>query len=163
MPTKSSQLQIRVTPRQKAQLKRRAAAAGIDVSTLVLRTVLPPDADRFADLVRTLAGDSSERFVLAELNDLLTSTPAGLFGETVEQVDLTGLSAYRRNYVTAMVELAAHAKGATPPAWVRDIEPLDEPYFVGGLKSLRPHLLRNAPIAFKRRNIFVDASVGDRV
>jgi hypothetical protein len=41
--------------------------------------------------------------------------------------------------------------------------PLAEPYFATSLKSLREHLLVAAPIPFKRRNIFVDASVGARV
>jgi hypothetical protein len=27
----------------------------------------------------------------------------------------------------------------------------------------RPHLLKEAPVAFKRRNLFVDSTVGNRV
>jgi hypothetical protein len=46
---------------------------------------------------------------------------------------------------------------------VRDVVPLTEPYFPTPLKSLREHLLIAAPIPFKRRNIFVDASIGQRV
>jgi hypothetical protein len=62
-----------------------------------------------------------------------------------------------------MVEQAAHQQDVVPPAWVRDVEPLDEPHFAVPLSSLRLHLLRAAPVPFKRRNIFVDSAVGDRV
>jgi hypothetical protein len=62
-----------------------------------------------------------------------------------------------------MVEQAADQKHVAPPAWVRDVAPLDAPHFATRLKSLRQHLLRSAPVPFKRRNIFVDAGVGARV
>jgi hypothetical protein len=73
------------------------------------------------------------------------------------------LSPYWQNYVAAMVELAAHQKGVSPPRWLSGIEPLTERHFVAPLASLRLHLLRAAPVLFRRRNIFVDSSVGDRV
>jgi hypothetical protein len=119
---------------------------------------------RFAALLRALAEDGEPRFVLAELNDLLS----GLTGEelpgVLEHADLAGLSPYLRNYVAAMVELAAHQRDVPPPAWVRDIEPLERvPHFATSLAGLRLHLLRAAPVPFKRRNIFIDSSIGDRV
>jgi hypothetical protein len=46
---------------------------------------------------------------------------------------------------------------------VREVAPLEEPHFGAPLQSLRLHLLAASPVAFKRRNIFVDAAVGDRV
>ena len=67
------------------------------------------------------------------------------------------------NYTAALVEQAADLNRVAPPSWVRKIPLLDGPYFAGGLKSLRPHLLQRAPVPFKRRNIFVDSSLGDRV
>ena len=85
------------------------------------------------------------------------------FAETVAVADLNGLSAYLRNYVAAMVEQAADLKRVGSPAWVRDVTPLDAPRFVTPLRSLRMHLLKSAPVPFKRRNIFVDSSVGARV
>jgi hypothetical protein len=163
MPAKSQQLQIRVTPQQKAALKRLARAAGCDVSAYVLSRLVPAGRDRFTDLLRALDGATDPRFALAELNDLLVATPAGLFSEAVASADLGDLSPYLRNYLAAMVEQAAEAKQVAPPSWVRDVTPLEEPAFVTSLKSLRLHLLRSAPVPFKRRNIFVDASIGARV
>ncbi len=78
-------------------------------------------------------------------------------------VDLRGLSPYLRNYVAAMVELAAHQRGVAPPVWVRQVPPLEEPHFATSLPGLRLTLLRASPVPFKRRNIFIDSSLGDRV
>ncbi len=119
---------------------------------------------RFAQLLQLLREDDQRGFVLAELNDLLASLTSGELSNAVEHADLTGLTPYLRNYVAAMVELAAHQRDVPPPAWVRDVEPLEmEPRFATPLASLRLHLLRTAPVPFKRRNIFIDSSLGDRV
>ena len=45
MTRKSEQIQIRVTPHQKAALKRRAKHAGQDVSSYVLSRTLPPPVE----------------------------------------------------------------------------------------------------------------------
>lgn len=163
MQTKTQQLQIRVTPHQKAALRRLAAAAGQDVSSYALSRLVPVERDRVGELLRALGADADRRYALAELHDFLHRLTSTAFGEAVARADLTGLSSYLANYVAAMVELAADQKGVAPPAWVRDVAPLESPAFATPLVSLRMHLLRSAPLPFKRRNIFVDASVGARV
>jgi len=67
------------------------------------------------------------------------------------------------NYVTAMVELAAHRVGVLPPLWTSGVKPLDAPVFIDPSLDLRPHLLISSPPPFRRRNIFIDSSLGDRV
>ena len=62
-----------------------------------------------------------------------------------------------------MFDQAATTKGVLTPSWTRDVVPLDEPYFATPLESVRPYLLRVAPVPFKRRNLFVDAAIGARV
>jgi hypothetical protein len=163
MAAKTQQLQIRLTPHQKGALKRRAAAAGRDVSSYVLSRLLPPEADRFAGILRALASEAEHRFALAELNDFLHACAPAVFDEAVARAELGGLSPFLQNYVAAMVEQAAAAKDAAPPGWTRDVDPLAEPWFATPLASLRMYLLRSAPVPFKRRNIFVDAGVGARV
>lgn len=160
---KSHQLQIRVTGSQKAELKRLAQGAGLDMSTYVLTRVLPASRSKLAEVVGQLSEDEARRFALAELNDLLAGLAAGAFADAVGDVDLRGLSPFLQNYVAAMVEQAAHLKAVRPPAWTRDVEPLELPYFAVPFERLRPHLLRSSPVAFKRRNLFVDATIGDRV
>lgn len=160
---KSHQLQIRVTASQKAELKRHAQRAGLDMSTYVLTRALPATGSEFAELIGVLAGGDGHRFALAELNDLLAGLASAAFADAVSGVDLHRLSPFLQNYVTAMVEHAAHLKAVPPPAWARDIEPLELPYFAVPFGRLRPHLLRSSPVAFKRRNLFVDATIGDHV
>ncbi|HET6656161.1 MAG TPA: hypothetical protein VFH57_07905 [Gammaproteobacteria bacterium] len=163
MVSKSQQLQIRVTPREKAALKRLAAAARQDVSSYVLARALPPSRLRFEELLAQLRTRADHRYLLAELNDFLSALAPGEFCAALSHADLARLSPFLSNYVAAMVEQAAHLKGVAPPAWTAKVAPLATPQFAAPLKNLRPHLLRAAPVAFKRRNLFVDATVGARV
>lgn len=163
MPGKTEQLQIRVSPQQKATLKRLARAAGSDVSRYVLARLLPAGEDRVSELLRAMELESHRRYALAELNDFLHACPPITFADAVANADVSSLIMYLQNYVAAMVELAAESKQVAPPSWVRDVAPLDSPVFVTPLKSIRMHLLRSSPVPFKRRNIFIDASIGARV
>jgi uncharacterized protein (DUF1778 family) len=158
---KTAQLQIRLTTAQKALLKRRARAAGQDVSHYVLSRVAPDSAIRFERAA--LADPATQRFALAHLSDLLAELPAGELAEAAEPGLPPGLSPLLKNLVTAMIEHAAAQKQTSPPPWARDIAPLESPWFATDLRKLRAHLLRVSPTAFRRRNLFVDATVGDRV
>ena len=163
MATRSQQLQIRVTPHEKSTLKRLSRAAGQDISSYVLSRALP-DARRQLDAILTRLGEQSDyRYGLAELNDLLSSIEAAELADVAGNVDVAELSPFLKNYVAAMVEQASHLKGIPTPEWTEAIEPLAEPWFAGSLESLRPHLLRSSPVPFKRRNLFIDASLGARV
>lgn len=163
MSVKTEQLQIRITPRQKAALKRLASAAGQSVSAYVLSRALPAERERLAEILDALRAGADRRYALAELNDLLASLPAAGFPEALASADLAGLSPHVQHYIAAMVEQAAHQKNVPPPKWARDVSPLEEPHFATELTSLRLHLLREAPVPFRRRNIYVDAGVGARV
>ena len=163
MGGKSEQLQIRVTTREKALLRRAAAAAGQDVSSYVLARALPLPQVRFGELLASLREGEDHRYVLADVNDLLSGLAPAEFRAAVERADLTGLSPFLKNYIAAMVEQASSIKGVQAPGWTRQVEPLEEPWFATSMMGLRLHLLRVAPVPFKRRNIFVDASVGSRV
>jgi hypothetical protein len=163
MSTKTGQLQIRVTPRQKATLRRLAAAAGQDLSSYVLTRVLPPARLRFHGILRALADAGERRFALAELNDLLSALAPVELGDAVAQGDVARLSPFLQNYVAAMVEQAASVAGVEPPGWVAAVPPLERPYFAAPFAGLRWHLLTASPVAFKRRNLFVDATLGAQV
>jgi hypothetical protein len=73
------------------------------------------------------------------------------------------LEPYLANYLAAMVETAAHRADIVPPIWTANVAALTEPVFGTALPGLRLHLLLNTPPAFRRRNILVDSTVGDRV
>jgi hypothetical protein len=163
MSTKSSQLQIRVSPQEKARLKVLATRSGLGVSEYVLGKVLPAGSSRFREILRALGNETDSRFGLADLNDFLSDLGAGEFTASVESADVATLGPFEANYVCALVEQAAHLYDRPPPEWTRAVEPLCEPYFAAPLLSLRPHLLRASPVPFKRRQLFVDSSLGDRV
>jgi uncharacterized protein (DUF1778 family) len=160
---KTAQLQVRVSPSEKEALRRRARAAGLGISEFVLSRLLPPAGERFAGILAALRAPGERRFALAELNDLLADLAPQEFGEALADAPPSALGSATLNRVAAMVEQAAAAKGVPPPAWAASIPPLEEPDFASDLRSLRAHLLRSSPAAFRRRNLFVDAGVGDRV
>jgi hypothetical protein len=163
MPAKTTQLQIRIAPRDKTRLRRLAAAAGLDLSSYLLARVLPDDAGRFSALTAGLRTAETPAFAFAELHDLLSRCAAVDFRALVETPPPAGLDAWRANYVAAMVETAAQRVGGTLPDWVGAIEPLSVPWFATSLRSLRPYLLRVSPPAFKRRNLYIDTTLGGRV
>ena len=160
---KSEFLQIRISAQQKRALRVAAAAAGQDISSYVLARALPAARARFAALVRQLPREAEQRFVLAELNDLLTGLTSAQLADAVAEGLPPDVSPFLASYVAAMVEMAAHRAGIPAPPWTRRIPPLETPYFAVGLRSLRAHLLRASPVPFRRRNLFIDASLGARV
>ena len=163
MAAKSDQLQIRVTASQKAQLRRNAKRAGLDVSSYVLSRALPQGAARVQEALDALREERDRRFAFAALADVLASFGRGDLADAVAALDVTRLSAFAANYATALVERACASHGIPAPAWTRDVMPLDEPWFATPMQSLRMHLLRMSPVVFKRRNLFVDQGLGGRV
>ena len=159
---KSVQLQIRVSPAEKAAIRRAARRAGMDMSGYVLARVLPAPVGRFQDLAAACADSQGASFALAELNSWLASLGGGELQEAVASPP-PALTPYLANYVAAMVEVACAQRGIPPPAWTGAIAPLAEPVFGSALASLRLHLLTHSPPPFRRRNIFIDSSVGSRV
>ena len=163
MPGKTGQLQIRVTTGQKAAIRRLARSAGRSVSAYVLSRVLPEEGEKFQEILRDLAREEKPRFVLAELHDFLAALGPAQYTDALREADVQALSPLLANIVAAMVEQAARRIGVDPPGWTSNVAPLEKPHFAVPFASLRPHLLRSSPVAFKRRNLFVDASIGDRV
>ena len=159
---KSAQLQIRVSPAEKAAIRRAAQRAGMEMSAYVLARVLPAPAQRFQELTEACGNPDGARFALAELSAWLANLGAAELQEAVASPP-PALTPYLANYVAAMVEYACARAGVAPPAWTRTVAPLTEPAFGSTLMSLRLYLLTHSPAPFRRRNIFIDASVGSRV
>jgi uncharacterized protein (DUF1778 family) len=161
MDVRSSQLQIRVTPAEKAALRRLATAAGESVSTYVLSRVLPSEERVLTRLYAELQETRSDhRPTLAELARVLEGMSPTDIEERVPEPELGALGPVLLNSIAALVEGAAHRKGVDPPTWVADVPPLPRPHFGWALRSLRPHQLRVAPVPFKRRNMFFDPATG---
>jgi uncharacterized protein (DUF1778 family) len=160
---KTTQLQIRVSPAQKAAIQRAARRVGMDMSAYVLGRLLPVAALRFHEVTAACAEETGARFALAELNSLLSGLDAGELQDAVASPPQADLPAIQANYVAAMVEYACAQRGIAPPLWVGAIAPLASPVFGSELRSLRLYLLTHSPPPFRRRNIFIDASIGAQV
>jgi hypothetical protein len=161
MGVRTSQLQIRVTPDEKATLKRLADAAGESVSSYVLARVLPSAEMELIGLYRRLTETGVDhRVTLSELGAVLERIPGYDFADHVPPPSPDAISSLLLNCVAAMTEAAAHRKGVDPPSWTVQTPTLSQPHFGWALPSLRPHQIRVAPVPFKRRNIFFDPARG---
>jgi len=160
---RTEQLQIRVTRAQKAAIARAARHAGVGMSAYVLGCVLVDPPARWRELLGEVARGGEARTALAAVNAWLAGLAASDLPASVAEPPPDRLSAFHRNYLAAMVEHVSAARGARPPSWCRDIAPLERPAFGSELLSLRLHLLAHSPPAFRRRNIFIDSTVGAQV
>jgi hypothetical protein len=160
---KTGQLQIRVTPAEKAAIERAAQRAGLGMSAYVLGKLLPGRDTQWRGLLQDLLRSDDRRLPLAALSHWLANLTAGELADALEVPPAAGLPEQLANTVAAMVEHVCAAAGEPPPAWTREIPPLAQPAFGSELKSLRLHLLTNSPAAFRRRNLFVDTVVGGQV
>jgi hypothetical protein len=159
---KTSHLQLRLSGEEKAAIRRAARRAGLDMSAYVLRRVLSVPVEEFSARMKACSGPAPA-YALAELNSLLAGFTAGELAAAVAAAPSLTLPPFLANYLAAMVEVACAQHGVALPAWVRAIVPLAEPVFGSELLSLRLHLLTHSPAPFRRRNIFIDATVGARV
>lgn len=133
------------------------------MSAYVLGRVLPPTALEFQRLVGELREAERPSYALAAISDLLVKLSPAELVSAVDAAELRDMPALSQNQLAAMVEHASHAADVRPPSWCGDVEPLASAWFAAPLTKLRAHLLRASPVAFRRRNLFVDSTVGDRV
>ena len=162
--SKTSQLQIRIDINEKARIRQRAQSAGMDVSKWVLRQLLPPGEEHFQTLCKELAEKPALRaYILAEFHDFFKRLGPQEFSRATQYSPTAQLAPFEANYVAAMLEYTAAAKDVPVPGWVKDVVPLEMPWFASSLQSLRLYLLANSPPAFRRRNLFIDSSIGSRI
>ncbi len=160
---KAEQLQIRVSASQKRAIREQARRAGMSMSDWVLSQVVPSVQEQFQELLAALASSDAPSYEFAELLQLLGSLGAHEFELAVSEPPRVQLEPYWNSYVAATIEHTAWVKHAKAPAWTQDVPALDEPAFGSSLQSVRWYLLTHSPPAFSQRNIFIDATVGDRV
>ena len=109
---------------------------------------------------RILAGDEEERIAIDEFRD-----PFYLhYGETEQlqtMIDAPPPVSRRQPldaYVGSIGEHLARRWGLTIPSWVEEeCRFLDTPIFADDLQLMKPVLLPDSPIAFRRRLIFTEA------
>jgi hypothetical protein len=126
-------------------------------------TPLPQSHDRFQELVAALAKSDDRSYAFAELADYLRVLPVREFQRAVAFVPKAKLDSATLNHLAGMIELASERRDVEPPGWTREVPIPAMPTFGSSLASVRLYLLTRAPVAFRRRNIFVDASIDERV
>jgi hypothetical protein len=79
---------------------------------------------------------------------------------TTEPAEITSV---KDAYLAALAEHLAREAGYDVPAWTeKPARFLEEPFFAGGLESLKAILLVESPPAFRRRLIFISADALSR-
>ncbi len=167
MGAKTSQLQIRVSPAQKALLREAAERAGVSISAYVLDSALPTRPDDVLSAVDRIADRRTRPEALADLMRSLSTLAEADLTEALGSIDPSGRVPLVKNCLAAVVEHVCRERGLAEPAWVSEVEPLERPHFAWELRSLRPYLMRASLPSFKRRRLYVpvpygDASVGGR-
>jgi hypothetical protein len=160
---KTAQLQIRVSAEEKHLIAQAAQRAGMDMSSYVLERILGVHESHMQELMHLVGNEMTRSYGYAELNDFLVSLTVTELRRAVANRPFNSLPPEVANYVTAMIEQACVRAGIGVPAWTQKIKPLSMPVFGSQLSGLRLHLLANSPPPFKRRNVFIDTSIGGRV
>jgi uncharacterized protein (DUF1778 family) len=162
--TRSSQLQVRVSPAQKEALKRLAELSGQTVSAYVLSKALPATTHALDSALHELrAGPGKQRAALTALRRAIADLPPLEFEERLQSVRVSDLPPLTQNRVAGLVEEVAHQRRVDPPPWVGAIAPLENPHFRWALSSLRPYQLRAGPVSLKRRNVFDPSAVAEDI
>jgi len=84
-----------------------------------------------------------DAFRRTKKRDLIESPPTESLGEK-EQALLASI----------VFELCRENR-ASLPDWVKNVKPLEEPWFVAGMESLKAMAIVESPIGFRKNNIFV--------
>jgi hypothetical protein len=103
---------------------------------------------------RTKSGEQAFDPALLEFLDSFYAYPERR--ETAIEEAPATIDALHDAYVSAVAEHLARSFGLTIPDWTeRQGNELREPFFAGGLQSLKGVLLAESPAAFRRRLLFV--------
>lgn len=154
MRQKTSQLQVRVSPEQKRQLKKLARAARLSVSEYVLAAALPTESEALRQHVDALPDMTHRQGALLELRADLSGIPPAEFEAAGAGLDVRALPPLQQALAAAVFEHEAQVRRCAPPRWTRAVHVSEAPTFRPRLVSLHPYLLCASPAALKRRNVF---------
>ena len=162
---KSEYIQIRVSEHEKKTIKTAAYEAGLDMSAYILGHLDIDLTSQWESLLANLQGSKSEdlHYPWAAIIDFLTPLNANQFQHLFQSAHKWALSPENLNYLAATVERKALNLGISAPKWLLDIPPCANPYFADETPKLKLYLLLHGDPVFRRRNIFIDSSIGGRI
>ncbi len=160
---KSEHLQIRITAEAKKKLFQLAKVNNMTLSEWILSKLSIENSPyTIQSIYEELSKKHNQAFAYVQLHDLLMKVSPQLWDDFVS-IRPHNLECETMAYTASMIERAAQMRGLTQPPWIREVETCSPPYFATNLQTLRLYLLINSPVAFRKRNIFIDSSTGDRV
>lgn len=106
-----------------------------------------------------LAGEESWKLWLFEFVDAFRRAPSL---HLIECPPVRCAGERSKNLFAATVETLCSECGIDVPWWCSAVGPLTAPWFVSGLENLKASALVEAPIHFRKRNIFVLANFLER-
>lgn len=163
---KNSFIQIRVSTEEKELIRSRAKQAHLEMSEWILQSIIPNPQAKFLSLLARLkrVQDSKERnFVINEIAVFLHRLSSEELHRAVSNPLEVGLNNLMDNYIAAMIEQTCVAKKIIAPVWLSEKTGVAEPFFGVEFFAVRLYLLSVSPPSFRKRNIFIDASIGDLV
>jgi hypothetical protein len=166
LPSKDSHIQIRINKKQKAILQAAAARDAKELSSWILDRLTPKYVEKWYELCQGLRGKrniNAASHLFAEIHDLLASLNRDELSHLAGFAPQRPIASESYAYLSAMIEYAVSTKKAKMPEWINEAPPLRVPFFGSPLLSLRLHLLTHSPVAYRKRNIFIDAPIGGRV
>ena len=111
---------------------------------------------------RKLAGTHDFDASVREFIDSWQAMPFGSRPVAIRD-EPTAIDPLHDAYLGALAEHLALSGGLAVPSWTEHPSRfLHEPYFAGGLESLKAILLVESPLAFRRRLIFISANALSR-
>lgn len=130
-----------------------------------MKTIDPFAVPRPATLqevaTRTLAGEAFDPLLREFLDTFYSANPQTMAAAIRGAPARVG--AIHDAYLAAVAEHLALRFGLEVPRWTDDSGRfLAEPFFAGGLETLKAVLLVESPLAFRRRQIFVSANALSR-
>jgi hypothetical protein len=163
---KTDHIQIRVTKEEKAAIQAASQRAHLEMSQWILQKILPDPEAKLLTLLAKLKrveNTKNRSFILNELASFLARLSGHELQMAIAKPINIGLSELMDNYVAAMIEQACVFKKIAPTLWLTEKTSVEQPFFGTKLQSMRLYLLIVSPPSFKKRNIFIDSSIGELV
>ena len=162
---KSDYIQIRVSKLEKKAIKTAAYDAGLDMSAYILGHLDIDLGSQWQSLLANLQDLKLEdsHFCWAAIIDFLTPLDANQFQHLFQYAEQWNLDPENQNYLAATIERKALSLNIPAPKWLSEIAPCAYPYFEDETPKLKQYLLLHGDPVFRRRNIFIDSSIGGRI
>lgn len=128
----------------------------------------PPADERFTQTVATVAervhAGEDLRFAVRELLDEFSMRSRDALRERALADEPRTVDPHVDAYLGALAEHLARTHGLDVPSWtLQQRRTLDHMWFPGVSPGFRPTALRESPVAFRRRGIFIAAGALTRV